>query len=67
MSGLARLVALEYLIALLGGQGRQHRYLLADPPRVTDHHREGRDRSATPIRGAKTALILPRRPTQPSQ
>jgi hypothetical protein len=30
--GLTRLVALEYLIALPGGQGRQHRYLLADPP-----------------------------------
>lgn len=30
--GLARLVALEYLIAVPGGQGRQHRYLLADPP-----------------------------------
>jgi hypothetical protein len=32
--GLARLVALEYLIAVPGGQGRQHRYLLADPPTV---------------------------------
>jgi DNA primase len=30
--GLARLVALEYLIAVPGGVGRQHRYLLADPP-----------------------------------
>ncbi|MFZ0666258.1 MAG: hypothetical protein WAM97_10910, partial [Acidimicrobiales bacterium] len=30
--GLARLVALEYLIAVPGGSGRQHRYLLADPP-----------------------------------
>jgi DNA primase len=30
--GLARLVALEYLIAVPGGHGRQHRYLLADPP-----------------------------------
>jgi hypothetical protein len=30
--GLARLVALEYLIAVPGGAGRQHRYLLADEP-----------------------------------
>ncbi|MCU1493589.1 MAG: dnaG [Acidimicrobiaceae bacterium] len=30
--GLARLVALEYLVAVPGGSGRQHRYLLADPP-----------------------------------
>jgi len=30
--GLARLVALEYLGAVPGGVGRQHRYLLADPP-----------------------------------
>ena len=30
--GLARLVALEYLVAVPGGVGRQHRYLLADPP-----------------------------------
>jgi DNA primase len=32
--GLARLVSLEYLIALPGGPGRQHRYLLADPQTV---------------------------------
>jgi hypothetical protein len=30
--GLARLVTLEYLIAVPGGSGRQHRYLLADSP-----------------------------------
>jgi hypothetical protein len=30
--GLARLVALEYLVVVPGGVGRQHRYLLADPP-----------------------------------
>ena len=30
--GLARLVALEYLVAVPGGSGRQHRYLLADDP-----------------------------------
>lgn len=30
--GLARLVALEYLVAVPGGTGRQHRYLLADTP-----------------------------------
>jgi len=34
--GLARLVALEYLVAVSGGVGRQHRYLLADPPRPRD-------------------------------
>jgi DNA primase len=31
-TGLARLVSLEYLVAVPGGAGRQHRYLLADPP-----------------------------------
>jgi hypothetical protein len=30
--GLARLVALEYLVAVPGGSGRQHRYLVADDP-----------------------------------
>jgi len=30
--GLARLVALEYLVAVPGGSGRQHHYLLADDP-----------------------------------
>ena len=35
--GLARLVALEYLVAVPGGAGRQHRYLLADPPDASDH------------------------------
>jgi hypothetical protein len=30
--GLGGLVALEYLVAVPGGSGRQHRYLLADDP-----------------------------------
>lgn len=30
--GLARLVALEYLVAVPGGTGRQHRYQMADAP-----------------------------------
>jgi hypothetical protein len=30
-------VALEYLVAVPGGAGRQHRYMLADPPDASDH------------------------------
>jgi DNA primase len=41
--GLARLVALEYLVAVSGGVGRQHRYLLADPPPPRDTPRPVRD------------------------
>jgi DNA primase len=43
--GLARLVALEYLVAVPGGSGRQHRYLLADEPlgRPRDTPRPVRD------------------------
>jgi DNA primase len=43
--GLARLVALEYFIAVPGGSGRQHRYLLADEPlgRPRDTPRPVRD------------------------
>jgi DNA primase len=43
--GLARLVVLEYLIAVPGGSGRQHRYLLADEPpgRPRDTPRAVRD------------------------
>ncbi|MGH9307497.1 MAG: DNA primase [Acidimicrobiales bacterium] len=46
--GLARLVALEYLISVPGGPGRQHRYLLADPPTVEprDTPRPVRDHSS---------------------
>ena len=43
--GLARLVALEYLVAVPGGVGRQHRYLLADSPEMEPREtpRQGRD------------------------
>ncbi len=47
-TGLARLVALEYLVAISGGVGRQHRYLLAEPP-TPSSPREPRD-TPRPVR-----------------
>jgi DNA primase len=55
--GLARLVALEYLVAVSAGVGRQHRYLLADPPppRETPRPvREGGSRGVEATHAART-------------
>jgi hypothetical protein len=57
--GLARLVALEYLISVPRGQGRQHRYLLADPPTVEarDTPRPVRDDGSRGESGAHTGRM----------
>jgi hypothetical protein len=63
--GLARLVALEYLVAVPGGAGRQHRYHLVDlppaEPRDTPRPvREPGSRGEKPTHAGKTADLAPR-------
>jgi hypothetical protein len=55
--GLARLVALEYLMAVPGGPGRQHRYLLADAPpgEPRDTPRPARDPASRGDNGSHAA------------
>jgi hypothetical protein len=50
--GLARLVTLEYLVVVSGGVGRQHRYLLADPPAPRETSRPVRDAGSRGRNGA---------------
>jgi hypothetical protein len=55
--GLARLVALEYLMAVPGGPGRQHRYLLADVPpgEPRDTPRPAREKTSRGENGSHAA------------